>query len=369
MTVTPPRLLFVDVKAPTPDHDAASQRSMQLLAQLIDWGFSVDFAALFPVETDLPSAIADLELTALADSDETSLRAHLAAQTGRYDIVLLCWTRVASRIIDIARACNPSAFVVFDSVDVNHVREYRHARVSGNARILRRALATKARELHCLSRADCTLATTEVDADALRAACPAARVEVVTLQAPPIPALPEPPWSSRGGSLFLGNLQAAANVDAALHLVNDILPEPRRMGGDPRISLVGTTPPAVVARLAKHPDVAVPGHVADLAPLFAAHRLFVCPLRFGSGLKGKLLTAMALGLPAVVTPTAAEGMGLTHQREVLVAEAPEDYAEAMIRLQRDPELSAAMATAARRHVSERHGSRVFLAQMRRVFCA
>ena len=144
--------------------------------------------------------------------------------------MLLCWTRVASRIIDIARACNPKAFVVFDSVDVNHVREYRHARVSGNAQILRRALATKARELECVSRADCTLATTEVDADALRAACPAARVEVVTLQAPPIPALPEPPWSSRGGSLFLGNLQAAANVDAALHLVNDILPELRRMG-------------------------------------------------------------------------------------------------------------------------------------------
>jgi glycosyltransferase involved in cell wall biosynthesis len=370
MTRPSPLLLYVDVKRPTPDHDAASQRSMQLLGQFVRWGFSVDFAAAFTGQEDGGRHLDELGVTTLPSEDAEALREYIGNHPGRYDIVVLCWARVASRLLDSARAANPGAFVVFDTVDVNHVREYRHARVTANARILRRAMVTKERELACVAGADCTLAITETDAQTLRAACPEARVEVVTLQAPAL--RPAPPANPRGrrGSLFLGNLQAAANVDAARYLVNDILPELRPIGGDTLTTIAGSQPPDVVRALGDDvEEVRVTDHVEDLGSLFDAHAVFACPLRFGSGVKGKLLTAMAFGLPAVVTPIAAEGMALEHEREVLIADTPAAFAAAVLRVQREPELRRSLISAATRHLGHRHSSSVLEAQMRRVFCS
>ena len=360
------RLLFVDAKVPTPAHDAASQRSMQLLAQLVRWGFEVDFAAVFPLPGGATEPLDELGVRALPAQDVGALCEHLDRHPSRYDSAVLCWTRVASRLIDPIRNANPNAFVVFDTVDVNHVREYRHARVSRNARILRRALVTKQRELDSVTAADCTLAVTDADAQTLRAACPQARVEVVTLQAPSLSPIRAGDRRERRGALFLGNLQAEANVDAALYLAHDVLPELRKLGGETLTTIAGGDPPDAVSSLAGA-EIRVTGHVENLGPLFDGHLLFACPLRFGSGIKGKLLTAMAAGLPAVVTPVAAEGMALEDEREVLVAETPGAYAAAMLRLQREPALRRRLAAAAREHVHERHGGAVLEAQMRRVF--
>ncbi len=363
------RLLWVDVKLPTPNDDAASQRSLQLLSQLVRLGLAVDFAALFATEDQAGFPLNSLGINRLACADAASLVEHLSTHPDRYEIVVLCWTRVASRVLDAARSANPHAFIVFDTVDVNHVREYRQARATGNARILRRAMTTKQRELACVAAADCTLAVTEADAQTLRSGCPGARVEVVTLQAPELEPGQAANAAGRRGNLFLGNLQAAPNVDAAEHLVHDVLPELRGIGGDTLTTIVGTQPPDVVRSLANGGEVRVLGHVDDLRPVFDEHAVFVCPLRFGSGIKGKLLVAMTLGLPAVVSSVAAEGMELRHNREVLVADEPQGFAEAVVRLQRDPGLRDDIAGAALKHVRQRHSSSIVESQMRRILSA
>jgi len=367
MTISPGRLLFVDVKLPTPDRDAASQRSLQMISQFVRWGFTVEFGAVFPVADVGAQALAGLGVEVVPCVDEPSLRRHLAAHPGRYDVAVLCWTRVASRLIEPVRAANPGAFLVFDTVDVNHVREYRHARTSGNAAILRRALETKRRELTSVVAADCTLAVSEADAQTLVRACPTARVELVTLRSPDVAAREPDPASSARGLLFLGNMQATANVDAVEHLVGDILPELRRAGGDARLTLAGADPPSSVLGLANEPGVSVIGHVDDLKSLFASHLVFACPLRFGSGIKGKLLTAMARGLPAVVSPIAAEGMAISDGCEVLIAETPTEWAEAIMRLQGDADLRRRLASLARKYVLEHHSEARVSEQMRRVF--
>jgi O-antigen biosynthesis protein len=94
---------------------------------------------------------------------------------------------------------------------------------------------------------------------------------------------------------------------------------------------MGSNPPEDIIKLAG-PNVQMHGFVETLGTMLDQLRLTVVPLRYGAGTKGKVLTAMAAGIPSVVSPIAAEGMGLTHRREVLIAEKAEDFAQQVIEL-------------------------------------
>jgi glycosyltransferase involved in cell wall biosynthesis len=86
------------------------------------------------------------------------------------------------------------------------------------------------------------------------------------------------------------------------------------------------------------PQVTVHGQVADVEPFFSAARVFVAPLRFGSGVKGKINQSMSYGLPVVATPLAVEGMSLAAGENVLVAADPAAFAAQVVRLYRDADL-------------------------------
>ena len=99
-------------------------------------------------------------------------------------------------------------------------------------------------------------------------------------------------------------------------------------------------------------DVRVPGMVDDLRPLYARSSLVAAPIFWGSGVRIKLLEALACGLPVVATALAAEGIDLRHGQSALLAEHPEGFADAITRLLDDASLRARLG-AAGRAVAER----------------
>lgn len=361
------RVLYVDVKWPTPDTDAASQRALQLIRALVGMGFDVDVGVLFPSETG-EGVIPMRELggaRALPDDGEEATLRHIAAHGASYDVAVVAWTRVADRLLPALRAANPVMRIVFDTVDVNHVREFRHARVSRNANILRRAMAMKQLELAAVAGADCTLAITEADAEVLRRESPGSRVEVVTLAVSPRER-PVPGPESRSGVLYLGNYQAWHNVDAVTHLVRDILPEVHTLIPDVHVTLAGAGRHELIDELASE-HVTVTGFLADVIPLFDRSTAFACPLRVGSGVKGKLLTSLALGLPIVGSSVAIEGMALEDGRHCIVADTPREVAAGIARLQTDHALWRRLSEGGRVLVQERFSSHVIKRQVEAVF--
>ncbi|MFN2508578.1 MAG: glycosyltransferase family 4 protein [Chthoniobacterales bacterium] len=80
------------------------------------------------------------------------------------------------------------------------------------------------------------------------------------------------------------------------------------------------------------------GYVENVEPFFASCLLTVAPLRWGAGVKGKINQSMSYGVPVVSTSTGAEGMHLRHEKDILVADRPRDFAMQIIRLHRDEEL-------------------------------
>jgi len=136
---------------------------------------------------------------------------------------------------------------------------------------------------------------------------------------------PEAPWSGRRDVVFLGGFAHPPNIDSAQWMVEAIWSRLAQALPDARLMIVGANPTAQVRALAS-PSILVTGRIDDLHPVFEEARVFVAPLRFGAGVKGKIFTAFAHGLPVVTTSVGAEGMGLVDGVHALIADEPEAFA-------------------------------------------
>jgi glycosyltransferase involved in cell wall biosynthesis len=121
------------------------------------------------------------------------------------------------------------------------------------------------------------------------------------------------------------------------YFVAEIWPLVRRQLPDAGFLVLGSNPPDEILAL-KGDGVTIVGYVEHLSPHFNRCRLSVAPLRYGAGIKGKIATSLGFGVPCVATRIAVEGMGLADGREVLVADSPEAFANAVVRLYSDESL-------------------------------
>lgn len=152
--------------------------------------------------------------------------------------------------------------------------------------------------------------------------------------------------------VFVGSYDHHQNLDAAAILLDRVLPEVQRRRPGTRLHMVGNHPPAWLQRRAS-PSVVVPGFVADLPTYVGSRQVFVAPLRQGGGIKIKLLQALALGMPVVTTPAGAEGIGLEHGVDALIAPNVEGCAALSVQALEDPAGAAQLGKAGRRLVEER----------------
>ena len=153
---------------------------------------------------------------------------------------------------------------------------------------------------------------------------------------------PQPGTPPECEVLFCGNMAYHPNVDAAVFLAEEIMPLVRQRHPEARLLVAGTTPVARVLALAG-PQVRVSGWVPDIRAAYAAARVFVAPMRVGTGLQNKLLEAMAMRLPCVTTSLANNALGGTNGQELRVAADAPALATAIADLLDDPARAEALA--------------------------
>jgi glycosyltransferase involved in cell wall biosynthesis len=147
-----------------------------------------------------------------------------------------------------------------------------------------------------------------------------------------------PPFDDRNGLLFVGGFMHEPNVDGLHWFIQDILPTVRVSLPNIELTVVGAAAPTKLTRLAG-PGIVFRGWVSDdeLAGLYRTCRAVVAPLRFGAGVKGKIVEAMCHGVPVVTTSIGAEGIAGGGDA-LLVADTPEAFADGVVRLYSTPEL-------------------------------
>lgn len=137
--------------------------------------------------------------------------------------------------------------------------------------------------------------------------------------------------------LFVGNYDYAPNRDAALWLANDIFPRIREQIPSARLWLVGNAPPDALTALQSE-FIDVTGRVEDVRPYYREAAAFICPLRFGAGIKNKVLEALASGCPVVGTPISVDGIQVTDGESVLIGDNAAELAAQTVRLLADTRL-------------------------------
>ncbi|WP_217571473.1 glycosyltransferase [Mesorhizobium sp. GbtcB19] len=179
--------------------------------------------------------------------------------------------------------------------------------------------------------------------------------------------LPPPPVMSDGfpAILLVGHLGYGPNVDAAERLARIILPRIRMALPGARLILAGRSPNAATQALSALDGVTLVADPPDVRPLLSAAHLCIIPLRMGGGTRIKILEAMALGVPVIATPLAAEGLDLSDGEDLLLSDTDEGLADLAIELCSNPERMAGLRVRAYETAWSRFGPQAIRDAVRR----
>jgi polysaccharide biosynthesis protein PslH len=166
--------------------------------------------------------------------------------------------------------------------------------------------------------------------------------------------------------VFTGALGYRANYDAAGYFLNRIYPAVRRSIPSVSCLLTGSTAGVSTHALPAHPGIRLTGHIADIHPIIAESWASIVPLRFGGGTRLKILESMALGTPVISTRKGAEGLDVTHDENILLADGAHEFGECVARLLGSAELRQRLAHAGRELVAARYDWQIVGGQLRRV---
>ncbi len=154
--------------------------------------------------------------------------------------------------------------------------------------------------------------------------------------------------------VFTGGMNYPPNTDAALLLIERILPLVRREVPGVHLSIVGRDPPARLIKAGRRAGAEVTGFVDDVRPYLERATLLAAPIRFGAGMQNKVLEAMSMGLPVITSAVVADGLRpeAGQAAPVEIAETPQDFAGRIVRQLIDSQADPSPDTMAREFVEE-----------------
>lgn len=328
------------VCAPLPpefDRESGSQRLHHLIEFLREDGWAVSFVARN--EATGTRHMRMLRQDGVATYGQGDRQLDALVQVGRFDLAILAFWHLAAMYLPRIRALSPSTRVIVDSVDVHFLRQARaafsRARSNGVGALDGEYARELTGELNTYAASDGVLTVSQKEADLLNDFADDRRralAHAVPLCAV-VPAVAAP-LENRRGMLFLGNFRHPPNLDALKYLADAIAPRlNRRLLRKHPVSIVGNgVNNAVIETAGQIPYARLVGWVPSVVPYFEHARISIAPLRYGAGTKGKVVQSLMLGTPCVTTGIGAEGLALIDRQEVLIADDPPQFADAVAEL-------------------------------------
>ncbi len=334
-----------DDRVPTPDRDAGSARMLYILRALSEWCHPV-------LITTSKGIWPEYERRLRGEGVETvpALDFRRLMRERRFRAAVISRPEVAEALLASVRRADPRAKIIFDTVDLHFVRLAREAELTGDAALAREAERYRDVETRLARASDLVWFASSTDREALERVAPGVPSVVVPTVHPTRGS--GPAFDARAHLLFVGGFRHRPNVDAVRFFAREVLPLVRASLPEVELLVVGPDAPA---GMLSDEGVRVLGYVPEIAPLFERARVFVAPMRFGAGMKGKVGDALSYGLPVVTTAVGAEGMSLRDGEEALIADTAADFAAAVVRLYREEALWRRLSSNARAH-AERHFS-------------
>ena len=330
------RILIFDAEVPKPDKDSGSITAFNYVKILCELGYAVTFVPECLLwEGCYSRDLQRLGAEVIYAPQVTRAREWVLENGEDFDLFILSRVTTGGEFFNDVKDVYPEKPIIFDTVDIHHLRLQREAELNGSAETKEDADRLKRLELATISNADATIVVSDYEVEYLRN-------EIGPFPSVVIPLIYEPytrinGFDERTDIAFIGGYRHPPNIDAVRHLVDDIWPIVREMGIDARLHIIGSHMPVSFQDYAA-PDINIVGFVPDLDRYLETIRITVAPLRYGAGVKGKVGNSLRLGVPVVCTPVAAEGMGLEIGKHILAAPDPYGFAKQIERLYSDKAL-------------------------------
>jgi len=246
----------------------------------------------------------------------------------------------------------PDAVRVLDEVELAGYREQVES-AKGLLRRIRRQLMWAKRAAYTrrvLAGFDAYTVVSEAEQALARSIVPGRSApELIPNGAELAPAVNGPP--AAGSIIYAGSVTYAPNLEAVAYFIRDILPRVRAAVPEAVFTVTGRTDGVDLDGLPEADSVRFSGPLDDIRSAIARSWLSVAPICSGGGTRLKILESLAVGTPVVSTSKGVEGLDLVNDRHVLVADDPQAFATAVVRLLRDPKLRRRLGEDGRREVT------------------
>lgn len=325
------RMLFIDHYVPTYDKDAGSVRTYEYLKIFLSLGFDVTFWPDNLTNTEpYTSKLQQMGIEVIYGNKNFD---KYVGKFGRYfDVAFLSRPHIAIKYINEIKT-KTSMKIIYDCLDLVFLREMRRADIENSNGVRENALKSKKDELYLSSVSDAVVILSSFERDLLLKENPNIKVYLMPLVYP-MPALKVKPFSETEGLLFIAGFVHPPNEDAVLWFIDEVLPLIHQELPDIDFYIIGSHPPKRIMKLSSKRVKAV-GYVEDVSQFFRNSRVFVAPLIYGAGTKGKVIHSMSYGLPVVTTTIGAEGLDLMDGHDVIIADKPSEFAMKVVELYKD----------------------------------
>ncbi|RPH91391.1 MAG: glycosyltransferase [Chroococcales cyanobacterium metabat2.561] len=334
-----PTILVIDSYVPLYDRESGCVRLLNILKLLLNLGYSVIF---FPdngyPEQPYTSVLQQLGIEVIyGTAQRYNLEEKLIKYLPLIDGVWLCRPELCDKYMDLIRL-KTKVPIIYDTIDLHFLRLKRqkdyldpsYQNTSWSWETYQKL------ELNYANQAEATVVVTEDEKQVL-SSLGVKNVWVIPNIHEEISLSEKVAFDQRSGLVFIGSYNHPPNIDAVKWLCLEIMPLVWVSRPDITVNLLGSNLKDEVKELASD-QVIVTGYVPEVEPYFQKSRIFVAPLRFGAGMKGKIGQSLSLGLPTITTKIGAEGMGLIDHQDVLIADTAEEFAQAVIELYDNREL-------------------------------
>lgn len=336
-----PSLVFVTPVVPDPRREGSALRIWHVLRIFAQYGFTI---TILPIQHQFKS-IPEATIRERTIYWESSGIQVLVRNTSFLDYIsriadthtLFWYDAYISAEIALPRlkTMYPKACHAFDTVDLAHRRFFREAKIKDNKKLLLRAIDVKRKEYALAAKANVTIMISKEEEAILKKDLPSATLFYLPNVHPCQHQTPQ--FENRNGVSFVGNYLHTPNLDAVNWFIKEIWPLCLERSPDLRLNLVGSGPLNSL-NLSEIKNVNLVGYVNDLEDFLSRSRLTIAPLRFGAGIKGKVLFSLSQGIPCVGTTVAAEGMEFLTNKGFTLAESPEAFAVAVEQLHNNQDI-------------------------------
>lgn len=347
------RVLIFDAEVPKPDKDSGSITAFNYVRILCELGYRVTFVPeCLQWEGRYSRDLQRLGAEVIYAPSVKDARKYVLDNGEDFDLFILSRVTTGGMFFNSLKELYPEKPVIFDTVDIHHLRMQRQSELSGDLNLMAEANRLKEVELATCRNADATIVVSDYEVSYLRN-------EIGPFPSVVIPLIYEDfertkGFKERADIAFIGGYRHPPNIDAVYHLVEDIWPAVRELDINARLHIIGSHMPHEFQALSDK-DINIVGFVEDLEAYLSDIKLTVAPLRYGAGVKGKVGNSLRMGVPVVATRVAAEGMGLVPGEHILVADNAGAFAKQVANAYTDAALWEKLSTQGQAFALDRYG--------------